>query len=252
MRYVIKVAYDGTAYGGWQIQNNSVTVQEKLTQALNNVIGGGVTVKASGRTDAGVHAAGQICHFDAMTTIPPEKIADALNTVLPQDISVLASAAAPDGFDAQSSAKRKTYLYRLYSSRYPNPLKERYAVRINNGLDYGKLAQAAAFFEGEHDFKAYCSSGSSVKTTVRRIYSVNVDVRADGNETDVEIRVTGNGFLYNMVRTLVGTMLFYASDIIDEGRILRSLRAGDRDAVGKTMPAKGLVLESVDYGTVLF
>ncbi len=119
-------------------------------------------------------------------------------------------------------------------------------------MDYGKLAQAAEFFEGEHDFKAYCSSGSSVKTTVRRIYSVNVDVRADGNETDVEIRVTGNGFLYNMVRTLVGTMLFYASDIIDEGRILRSLREGDRDAVGKTMPAKGLVLESVDYGTVLF
>ena len=181
-----------------------------------------------------------------------ESLFIALNTVLPQDISVLASAAAPDGFDAQSSAKRKTYLYRLYSSRYPNPLKERYAVRINNGLDYGKLAQAAAFFEGEHDFKAYCSSGSSVKTTVRRIYSVNVDVRADGNETDVEIRVTGNGFLYNMVRTLVGTMLFYASDIIDEGRILRSLREGDRDAVGKTMPAKGLVLESVDYGTVLF
>lgn len=252
MRYVIKVAYDGTAYGGWQMQNNAVTVQDRLTKALREVIGAEVTVKASGRTDSGVHAAGQICHFDAQTTIPPEKIAAALNAVLPEDISVLASAAAPADFDALSCAKKKTYVYRLYVSRYRNPLKDRYSVRVNYGIDYEKLRRAAKFFEGEHDFKAYCASGSTVKTTVRRIFSIEISVCERDGEADIAIRVTGNGFLYNMVRTLVGTMLFYAAGRIKEEDILRSLNDGDRDSVGKTMPAKGLTLESVDYGIKLF
>lgn len=113
MRYVLLVAYDGTDYGGWQIQNNAVTVQEKLTKALKETLGADVCVTASGRTDSGVHAAAQVCHFDAETTVPPERFADALNFRLPADISVLKSSAAPDGFDAVRSAKKKTYCYRL-------------------------------------------------------------------------------------------------------------------------------------------
>ena len=248
MRYALLLSYDGTHYGGWQIQKNAVTVQQKLTEALEDTLGRKTTVTASGRTDSGVHARAQVCHFDAQTAIPAEKLADALNARLPDDISVLQSVAAPEGFDAQSSAKKKTYCYRVYLSHRRQPLKDRYFVQIKYGGDLQKLLQAAAMFEGEHDFKAYCAAGSQVKTTVRRIYGI--EVKTDGD--DVEIYVTGNGFLYNMVRTLAGTMLYYAAGRLEKEDIDRSLSEGDRNRVGKTMPAKGLTLESVDYGLKLF
>ena len=125
MRYVLLVAYDGTDYGGWQIQSNAVTVQEKLTKALKETLGADVCVTASGRTDSGVHAAGQVCTFFAETSIPPEKIADALNMRLPHDISVLKSSAVPEDFDVMKSAKQKTYCYRMYISSRRNPLKDK-------------------------------------------------------------------------------------------------------------------------------
>ncbi len=252
MRYVLLISYDGTAYGGWQIQNNSVTVQEKLTDALEEVLGYRVNITASGRTDSGVHAAAQVCHFDAQTTIPPERFADALNPRLPQDISVLKSCAAPDGFDASRSAKRKTYCYRVYLSERRNPMKDRYSAQVKFGIDMQRLERACNIFEGEHDFAAYCAAGSQVKTTVRRIYSIELRSRSYRGSTDLEVYVTGNGFLYNMVRTLVGTLLYYAAGRLGDGEIERSLTEGDRGAVGKTMPAHGLTLESVDYGFGLF
>ncbi len=252
MRYALLVSYDGTAYGGWQIQKNAVTVQEKLSEALRETLGFHVTVTASGRTDSGVHAAAQVCHFDAETDIPPERMADALNFRLPDDISVLKSVIAPEGFDATASAKKKTYCYRLYLSRRRNSLKDRYSVQIKYPADIEKLKESGKFFEGEHDFKAYCAAGSQVKTTVRRIYSVNVKVKETRGSPDVEIYVTGNGFLYNMVRTLAGTMLYYSAGRISAEDITRSLSLCDRDSVGKTMPAKGLTLENVDYGINLF
>ncbi len=248
MRYALLLSYDGTHYGGWQIQKNTVTVQQKLAAALEETLGSKIAVTASGRTDSGVHARAQVCHFDAQTSIPAEKLADALNARLPDDISILRSVAAPEGFDAQSGAKKKTYCYRIYLSQRRQPLKDRYFVQIKYGVDLPKLLQAAAMFEGEHDFKAYCAAGSQVKTTVRRIYGI--EVKTDGD--DVEIYVTGNGFLYNMVRTLVGTMLYYAAGRLEKEDIDRSLSEGDRNRVGKTMPAKGLTLESVDYGLKLF
>ena len=252
MRYVLLVSYDGTEYGGWQIQKNSVTVQQKLSEALETTLGQRVTVTASGRTDSGVHASAQVCHFDAETGIPPEKFADALNFRLPDDISVLQSAAAPAGFDATASAKKKTYCYRVYLSARRNPLKDRYSVQIKYPVDIQKLTEAGKMFEGEHDFKAYCAAGSQVKTTVRTVYSVEVKTKENGASTDIEIYVTGNGFLYNMVRTLAGTMLYYAAGRLSKEDITRSLTDCDRNSVGKTMPAKGLTLESVDYGIKLF
>lgn len=252
MRYVLLISYDGTNYGGWQIQNNAVTVQEKLTSALFETLGYKVNITASGRTDSGVHASAQVCHFDADTTIPAEKFADALNFRLPDDISVLKSAAAPDDFDAVKSAKKKTYCYRVYISPSRLPLKDRYFERIKFPVDLKKLEKSAKIFEGEHDFFAYCASGSQVKTTVRTVYSVEVKTQKEGEALLIEIFVTGNGFLYNMVRTLAGTMLYYSAGRLTESDILRSLNYRDRTAVGKTMPAKGLTLESVDYGINLF
>ena len=252
MRYVLLVSYDGTDYGGWQIQNNAVTVQEKLTSALSETLGKKVSVTASGRTDSGVHASAQVCHFDAETSIPPEKFADALNFRLPDDISVLKSALAPEGFDAVRSAKKKTYCYRAYISPRRLPLKDRYAVRLKLPVDIEKLKKGAKMLEGEHDFSAYCSAGSQVKTTVRTVYSREVKTRKTGDTTDIELYVTGNGFLYNMVRTLAGTVFYYASGRITEEDIMRSLKEGDRNSVGKTLPPNGLTLESVDYGIPLF
>ena len=252
MRYVIKVAYDGTCYGGWQIQKNAVTVQQKLEEACFSIFGKKTSVTASGRTDSGVHAAGQICHFDAETTIPAEKIADVLNANLPDDIAVIKSASAPDGFDANRSAKKKTYCYRVYLSPRRNPLKDRNALWVKNAVDISKLKDISGVFEGEHDFKAYCKSGSQVKTTVRQVYSVKVSAREQTDYTEVEISVCGAGFLYNMVRTMAGTMLNYAEGSLTVEDIEKSLVECDRESAGKTLPAKGLTLESVEYGFELF
>lgn len=252
MRYVIKIAYDGTAYGGWQTQKNTVTVQQKLEEALFAAVGKKVNVAASGRTDAGVHAAAQICHFDAETTIPPERFPEALNCRLPADISVLDCAAAPENFDCSRSAKRKTYCYRAYVSPRRNPLKDRYSVHVKTSVDIAKLRHICGAFVGEHDFKAYCASGSDVKTTVRTVYEIVVKTGESACGTDIEIYVTGSGFLYNMVRTMVGTAIGYACGAVTEERVVSSIENADRSCVGKTMPAKGLTLEKVEYDSELF
>lgn len=248
MRYVLEVAYDGTHFCGWQVQNNGRTVQEELNAAVFKAFGESATVTASGRTDAGVHALAQICHVDLNTEIAGEKLADALNQRLPEDVSVIKSAVAPQGFDANRSAKKKTYVYKIYFSPRRNPLYDRYAVWVKGAPDIAKLREAAKAFVGEHDFAAYCASGSQVKTTVRRIYSFKVE--EDG--VFISFEVCGNGFLYNMVRTLAGTVLWYTLGKLSAEDIAMSLEKGDRNKVGKTMPAKGLVLKNVDYGCELF
>lgn len=252
MRYALLVSYDGTNYGGWQVQNNCVSVQEKLEAAAEELFGTKTAVTASGRTDAGVHARGQVCHLDAQTTVPPGKIADALNMRLPDDISVLASAKAPDGFDANRSAKKKTYCYRMYFSLRRNPLSDRYSVWVKGNADIQKMQYVLRFFEGEHDFSAYAKSGSAAKTFTRTIYSATLSAIPSERALNVEIYLTGNGFLYNMVRTIAGTALYFAQGALSEEKVIKSLETGNRELVGKTMPAKGLTLESVDYGLGIF
>ena len=247
MRYALIISYDGTNYGGWQSQKNSQTIQQMLEKAASDLFGVKTSVVASGRTDAGVHAEAQVCHMDAETNIPAQKIADALNIRLPKDISVLSSFIAPLNFDATRSAKRKTYRYNAYISPRRNPLKDRYSVWIKGEVDPQKLAYICTFFEGEHDFKAYSKSGSSAKTTTRTVYKVSAEISKGKYCDDLRIRVTGNGFLYNMVRTMAGTIIGYAQGFISLDDIIRSLEEGDRNAVGKTMPPEGLVLESVEY-----
>lgn len=247
-RYVLEVSYDGTRFCGWQVQKNGRTVQEELNTALFKAFGERATVTASGRTDAGVHAFSQICHVDLNADIVGGKLADALNARLPDDVSVLNSAIAPQGFDANRSAKKKTYCYNLYFSPRRMPLYDRYAVWVKGSADVEKMREAAAIFTGEHDFAAYCASGSQVKTTTRTIYSFDIDEDGDF----IRLKVCGNGFLYNMVRTLAGTVLWYSFGRLTAEDIAASLTEGDRNRVGKTMPAGGLVLESVDYGFDLF
>lgn len=252
MRYALLISYDGTRYGGWQIQKNRISVQSELENAARDLFGVSVAVVASGRTDAGVHARAQVCHLDAETSVPPEKIADALNMRLPEDIRVIASVSAPAGFDANRSAKRKTYCYRMYFSSRQHPLKDRYSVWVKGEAEIEKMRYVSHFFEGEHDFSAYAKSGSTAKTFVREIYSIDIKTSRSLGATDVCIYVCGNGFLYNMVRTIVGTMLYYAQGSLTEEQVRLSLEKGERELVGKTMPAKGLTLESVDYGFDLF
>lgn len=252
MKYAILLSYDGTAYRGWQTQKNGVSVQSVLEQAALAAFGKKVNIVASGRTDSGVHAAGQVCHFSADISVPAEKIADALNFRLPADICVLKSAAVPEEFDANRSSKKKTYVYRMYVARREHPLKSRYAVAVYPSPDIALMQKGAALYCGEHDFKAYCASGSSAKTTVRKVYSVSVESSFSRGSEDITITVCGAGFLYNMVRTMAGTLLYLGLGRVSLQDIINSLECGDRSLAGKTMPAKGLTLESVDYGLTVF
>lgn len=239
MRILLTIEYDGTQYCGWQIQPNGVTVQQKIEEAVLKLTGERARVTGSGRTDAGVHALGQAAHFDTAFNIPPEKFAPALNALLPDDIKILSSRQWQG--HARFSAKKKTYLYRFYESETARPLFERYAARVRP-LDVCAMDSAAKLFEGEHDFAAFMASGSCVKDTVRTVYSASV-ARSGGF---VEFTVAGNGFLYNMVRIMAGAIVE-----VGYGKspafICRALDGGSRFQLGKTMPAKGLTLVSVEY-----
>ena len=248
MRYVLKIAYDGTRFAGWQCQKNALSVQEELENAIERALGKRLRVTASGRTDAGVHAAGQVCHFDGDEfTVPPEKMPDCLNRFLPPDIRVLEGVGKDLNFDANRSAKKKTYGYSLYVSPREMPLKERYAVRVDELPSLEVLQEKARLFEGEHDFKAFCASGSSVKTTVRTVYSVRVEEGESFGCRDIKIFVTGNGFLYNMVRTMTGELIELARGRKTEESLRLAFETGERSLLGKTMPAKGLTLLQVEY-----
>ncbi len=243
MRIKITVSYDGTAYCGWQVQPNGVTVQEEIEKAVLLTTGENVRVTGSGRTDAGVHAKGQVAHFDTNCSIPPEKIFKALNVHLPSDIRVLSSQEAKEDFHACLNAKTKTYKYSLYKAEVENPLKERYAVKIDGEMDVEKMKEASLSFVGEHDFKAFCASGSSVKTTVRTIYDINIDQLGQ----DLTITIKGNGFLYNMVRIMVGALIAVGKGETQKADIEKMLLTGKRHFNVKTLPSKALCLEKVEY-----
>ena len=247
MRYVLKIAYDGTDYAGWQYQPNALSVQETLEKAAFLALGQEVKITASGRTDAGVHAAGQVCHFDGEFTVPPEKMPDCLNRFLPDGVRVLEGWAADSSFDSNRSAKRKTYRYSLYVADREMPLKDRFSVRIENAPSIERLKAAAKLMEGEHDFKAFCASGSSVKTTVRTVYEVRIEEGESYGGRDLNVYVTGNGFLYNMVRTMVGELIDLALERRTKESLYLAFETGKRELLGKTMPAKGLTLMEVKY-----
>ena len=243
MKVKLTISYNGASFNGWQIQPDKITVQSVLENALQNIIGIPIKVKGSGRTDAGVHAKGQVAHFETpFENIPAEKFYKALNIQLPPEIRVLKSERVADDFNACNGAKRKTYCYNLYVAEVENPLLEPFSVKIEKMPNLSLINKAIELLTGEHDFKCMCASGSGAKTTVRTIYSIEVKHQ----ENDLSFAVCGNGFLYNMVRILVSALLEIGFEKLTLEDLQEKLSSGGRLRV-KTLPAKGLCLQSVEY-----
>ena len=243
-RFFLIVEYDGTDYCGWQRQINGPSVQQTLEEALLRLTGEEIAVTGSSRTDAGVHAMGLCAHFDSATRIPPEKIAFALNTMLPPDIRVRESGAAPEGFHARYGACGKVYRYRFFNSRHDCAIGRQYAAHVPLLLDVDLMNQEAQALIGTHDFEAFAASGSVVKSTVRTIYRGQVTRCGD----EVTLLVLGDGFLYNMVRIIAGTLMEVGTLKREPGAIAKAIETRDRLALGQTAPAKGLTLRRVLYG----
>lgn len=242
-RVKLVVAYDGTNYSGWQIQPNAVTIEEKLNEAIASLTGENVKVTGASRTDAGVHSLGNVCIFDTETRMPAEKISFALNQRLPEDIVVQESCQVSMDFHPRFSKSRKTYEYRILNRKFPMPTRRLDTYFFHYALDIEKMAMAASYLEGEHDFKSFCSANSQAETTVRRIYSCTVTKEED----IITIRVTGNGFLYNMVRIIAGTLVKVGCGDIAPEQIPGILEACDRSAAGPTAPAHGLTMIGLEY-----
>lgn len=242
-RIMLVTAYDGTNYHGSQIQNNGETIEgvlnEKLTELLNEVI----HVIGASRTDAGVHARGNVFVFDTESRIPPEKFTFALNARLPEDIRIQSSMEVTPDFHPRHQDTVKTYEYRILNRKLPLP-EYRFSTHFTyETLDVGKMQEACRYFAGEHDFASFCAAGAQVESTVRTIY----DLRVEKNGELLSIFVTGNGFLYNMVRIIAGTLLKVGSGQILPKEVEKIIAGRDRSLAGPTAPAKGLTLVEIRY-----
>ncbi len=242
-RVMLTVAYDGTAYSGYQIQENAPTIEGELHRALGALLEEDVKITGGSRTDAGVHALCNVAVFDTQARMPAEKMAYALNRYLPDDIRVRKSCAVAADFHPRHCDSRKTYEYRIMNTEFPVPTKRLYSHFTYVPLDADRMREAAGYFVGEHDFKSFCSAGSQVKSTVRRIYAL--EVRQEGEE--IILRVTGNGFLYNMVRILAGTLMETGRGAWEPAYMADRLAAKDRKAAGPTAPACGLCLVAYEF-----
>lgn len=242
-RIMLTVAYDGTDYNGWQVQPNGVTIEGQLNKALSELLKEEITVIGASRTDAGVHALCNIAVFDTETRIAPEKIAPALNARLPEDIRIQNSKQVPIDFHPRHCNTRKTYEYRIYMGKYENPIGRQYAHFVYAPLNVEKMQQAAQYLLGEHDFKSFCVAKAQVLTTVRTIYDVTV--KKEGNY--LTIRVCGSGFLFNMVRIIVGTLLEIGRGNMEPEQMQEILEAKDRQKAGPTAPARGLTLVEFEF-----
>ena len=245
MRVLLRVEYKGTDYCGWQRQKNGLSVQEVLARAVHETTGEASVMHGSGRTDAGVHAMGQAVHFDTHTSIPLDKLPVAINAHLPETVRVLSAREVPAEFNARFDAISKTYLYKMYCAPVSSPLREGLFAFVHKRPDVDEMRRAAEYILGEHDFKVFQSAGGHVKTTVRRITSLVIEERGE----EITFEVTGNGFLYNMVRIMVGTLYYVGIGKIAADDIPDILASGKRDRAGKTMPPEGLYLKQVVYGS---
>lgn len=240
MRVKLVVAYDGTNYKGWQVQPNGVTIEEKLNDALTNLFKTPINVIGASRTDSGVHSLGNVCIFYVDTRMPAEKICFALNQRLPEDIVVIDSCKVADDFHPRFVKSKKVYEYRILNRKFPDPTRRLDTHFYYYDLDVKKMEQAAKFIEGEHDFKSFCAANAQVKTTVRTVYACEVFKKDDV----IIIRVTGNGFLYNMVRIIAGTLIKVGSGDIRPEELKDIIEKKDRGFAGPTAPAKGLTMIS--------
>lgn len=270
-RIMLTVAFDGTNYSGWQIQPNKETIEGVLNRELSRLLNEEIKVVGASRTDSGVHAEGAVCVFDTESKIPGDKFSYAINQTLPEDIRIRNSKEVDITFHPRRVNSRKTYRYRIRHDEFPNPLDARYTYHVYTKLDIEAMRKACEFIKGKHDFKSFCSVHTDVDTTVRTVYDVHIDVTPDkkllqmsglmksagesgamrsGGESAagrirpeiIDIYVTGNGFLYNMVRIIAGTLIEVGQGKIKPEEIPAIIEACDREKAGPTAPAKGLTL----------
>ena len=239
----LTIEYDGTNFSGWQIQKDKRTIEEELETALAKILKEEVKVIGSGRTDAGVHAMGQVANFKTDKTIKPEELHAALNTMLPYDIVILNVEEVDDSFNARISAKAKHYRYVINNAKFPSALNANREYHYKYFLDTESMQLAANDLKGKHDFRAFMAAGSTVKDTEREIY--DIQVARLGNR--VIIDVVGNGFLYNMVRIIAGTLIDVGSGKLDICVIKNMIETGDRNLGGRTVAPEGLFLVNVSY-----
>ena len=239
----LRLMYNGTAYHGWQVQKNAVSVAETLEKALESVVGHRVKCTGAGRTDAGVHAQVYVANFRTTSAIPCDRLPLAVNTRLPKDIVVVKATQVPMAFNAIGSCLRKEYTYRIYNSRLGNPFYVDRAWFYPRHLDEGIMQQAASQFVGKHDFRAVRSVGTETRTTVRTVHYFDISRR----EELIQCRVCADGFLYNMVRAMVGTIVYAAEGKLSPEDIPAILDSGNRTLAGPTVPPGGLYMTRLWY-----
>lgn len=243
--YKITVQYDGTRYKGWQVQKSTdMTIQGKLQAVLREMTGEDVEVIGSGRTDAGVHALGQVANFHIPDGYSPQEVLEYLNRYLPMDIAVTDIKEVEERFHARFSAVEKTYIYRVHTSTIPNVFERKYRYNYTTQLDLTAMKAAANQLEGTHDFMAFCGNKKMKKSTVRTISEIRITPKAD----EIEFSYTGDGFLQNMIRILTGTLIEVGNGTKKPEEISDILRSKNRENAGYTVPPEGLILKSVRYG----
>ncbi len=242
-RVKIVVAYDGTNYCGWQVQPNGITIEGVLNRSLSNLLGEKIEVMGASRTDSGVHSLGNVAVFDTNTRMPADKIAFALNQRLPEDIVVQGSCEVPSDWHPRYQESTKTYEYRILNRTFRMPTRRLDTYFYHYPLDVEQMSEAASYLVGTHDFASFCAANAQVKSTVRTIYSCTAQKEND----IITIRVTGNGFLYNMVRIIAGTLIEVGAGKRRPEEIKDILAAENRDAAGPTAPAQGLTMMGIEY-----
>ena len=242
-RLLVTIRYDGSAYHGYQVQSNALTVQEVFQNAVQKVFGKRLDVKGCSRTDSGVHANMYCISFDTDMNISNESVILALNTYLPEDVAAYDCNEVDMDFHPRYNCKSKEYIYKIYNGKYRNPFYAKYALWYRWNIDAEYLNNEAQAFVGKYDYSGFCSIKSDVEDTVREIYSFKV-----WREDDfVYFKVCGDGFLYNMVRIMVGTLLFVSEGKIKSGELKSIILSKDRKKAGKTAPPQGLYLNNVSY-----
>ena len=242
-RIKLTVAYDGTNYCGWQVQPNGVSIQSTLQKAIENLLGEKTDVTGASRTDSGVHALGQVAVFDTDKNIPDWKYALAINQRLPKDIVVQKSEEVPLDFHPRYTDVEKTYEYRILNRRTQLPKERLYSYFVPKKLNVDKMREAGVYLVGEHDFKSFCTAKPEVTNTVRTVYSLDLKREDDM----ITLRIRGNGFLYNMVRIITGTLIRVGGGFLEPEDIPKILEAKDRGAAGETARPEGLTLVKIEY-----
>lgn len=237
------IEYDGKGFNGWQKQPNKLNIQGEIERAIEEITGESIDLIASGRTDAGVHSLGQTANFKTESKIPIEKIPIAINSKLKQSIIIKSAEEVDERFHSRYNVKSKKYRYTINNSKYGSAIYRNVEYHFPIKLNIENMQKAAKYFEGEHDFKAFKASGTSSKSSVRKIYKAEVIK----NEDRIYIELTGNGFLYNMVRIIAGTLLDVGMEKIEPEEVLNIIESKNRMNAGKTLPAKGLCLVEVTY-----